>query len=371
MTNLDILIPTCDRPHLWAAAMGEGLEVEDPDSLQVSFDRLDRQDSFYDQDALVKNQQHVLGIYHRLLPDDIVFFSDAWNPAIPTLRYLLACQGFGPEEGPRFYGPLHSSVHFPADLLGPHASRFADALEAAILDSLDGAFLATSAGIQPLLDNPFVTEHVRSKLHVTRLPFDLHRKVYLHHKRDANLVVWPHRWATDKGKDTLVRLAQVSDRKYRIRVLSPVPLQEDEYLTEAREAGVEFTYCPTRQNYFDNLSAAGMVLSTARLETFGYAVMEGWFHGCIPLVPDLPAYRELWHSDFLYQPVTVDSVDACLELSAAMEHLLHSYRLHAPKRGVGANKRVPALKVSALDISSAATAMVRVMTGPALEGGAR
>ena len=116
-----------------AAAMGEGLEVEDPDSLQVSFDRLDRQDSFYDQDALVKNQQHVLGIYHRLRPDDIVYFSDAWNPAIPTLRYLLACQGLGSEDRPRFYGPLHSSVHFPADLLGPHASRFADALTIKIL----------------------------------------------------------------------------------------------------------------------------------------------------------------------------------------------------------------------------------------------
>lgn len=289
----------------------------------VAFNHVEDQINFYAPSSLVANMQSTLSLAQLLQPSDLVFFADAWNPAIPTLRYLLACDGGrrlqdNPATEPKFFGIMHSSVDVPSDILQPHKYSFAGTLESAIMNAVDGVFVATEAGRDYLLASH--ASHARG-IHVTGLPFLVSKLTpSTSPARDSRTVVWSHRWTFAKGVDTLVDLARdikayaagdnhpdASDDERSlcgsivIKVLHPVPISEDAYMyREAREAGIEFVLCPTRREYFDQLARAAVVLSTARLETLGYSILEGWERGCYPLVPILPAYAKIWRGSYAY-----------------------------------------------------------------------
>ena len=60
-------------------------------------------------------------------------------------------------------------------------------------------------------------------------------------------------------------------------------------------------YVADRDQYAALLRQADLVVSTARHEFFGYAVMEAVRAGCRPLVPDRLSYRELYPEKFRYR----------------------------------------------------------------------
>lgn len=53
--------------------------------------------------------------------------------------------------------------------------------------------------------------------------------------------------------------------------------------------------------YKEVIKKARYVLSTARCETFGYALMDAVRYGAIPLVPDIPCYKEFFPEKFRYK----------------------------------------------------------------------
>jgi glycosyltransferase involved in cell wall biosynthesis len=73
----------------------------------------------------------------------------------------------------------------------------------------------------------------------------------------------------------------------------------------------------TKQSYFDALAACDVVLSLSTQESFGVAVVEAMALGLPPVLPCLPAYRELMHGTerFLFEDVTQipDLVRAAVE----------------------------------------------------------
>jgi glycosyltransferase involved in cell wall biosynthesis len=122
------------------------------------------------------------------------------------------------------------------------------------------------------------------------------------------VVLWNHRWEYDKDPDfffrTLFRLA-AQGIDFRLIVLGQSFRAQPPIFAEAEkrlaDRIIHFGYAAGREDYACLLRRADVVVSTARHEFYGMAVLEAVRAGCRPLVPDRLAYRELFPDHFLYQ----------------------------------------------------------------------
>ena len=79
----------------------------------------------------------------------------------------------------------------------------------------------------------------------------------------------------------------------------------------------------SKNEYLDTLSESLISVSTAVLEMFGIAMVESVLLGCIPLVPNRLAYREMYPAKFRYR----DEQDMRLMLTEMM-HRPEEYQSH-------------------------------------------
>ena len=112
-------------------------------------------------------------------------------------------------------------------------------------------------------------------------------------------VAWPHRWEHDKGPDELLRIAREQSGPLNLRwtilgerfrtVPEPLVMFQKEFAPRIDHFGFE----TDRRSYWRRLAACDWVLSTARHEFFGIAVVESLLAGCLPWLPDRLSYPEL------------------------------------------------------------------------------
>lgn len=126
-------------------------------------------------------------------------------------------------------------------------------------------------------------------------------------RRDAQLIVWNHRWEYDKDPETFAEaMIRLSGRgvEFRLALLGPRGARPNAALERLRSElpeRIEIDGCPPRDEYAEVLARAGIVVSTARHEFQGLAVMEAVRAGCVPLVPDALCYPE-WYADAYRYP---------------------------------------------------------------------
>ncbi|MEW6500811.1 MAG: DUF3524 domain-containing protein [Thermodesulfobacteriota bacterium] len=141
----------------------------------------------------------------------------------------------------------------------------------------------------------------------------------------APVVLWNHRWEHDKDPEfffrTLFGLAE-QGVAFRCIVLGQSFRNQPPIFAEAekRLAGriIHFGYAASREEYCRLLRRADVVVSTARHEFFGMAVLEAVRAGCRPMVPDRLSYRELFPYEYRYQN---EEFAACLRRSLAAGRL--------------------------------------------------
>jgi glycosyltransferase involved in cell wall biosynthesis len=116
---------------------------------------------------------------------------------------------------------------------------------------------------------------------------------------DGVRVAWPHRWDHDKGLDELLSLMDqdAGTLDLRLVLLGERPAREPEQLQRLRakhgDRIVHDGWVPDRASYLQRLAECDWVLSTARHEFFGIAVVEALMCGCLPWLPDRLSYPEL------------------------------------------------------------------------------
>jgi len=112
-------------------------------------------------------------------------------------------------------------------------------------------------------------------------------------------VVWPHRWEHDKGPDELLDIADRYSEKLNIRwtILGQrfrgYPPAFAEFRRRWADRIDQIGFEPDRRAYWRHLHRCDWVLSTARHEFFGIAVVEAMLAGCLPWLPDRLSYVEL------------------------------------------------------------------------------
>jgi len=126
------------------------------------------------------------------------------------------------------------------------------------------------------------------------------------------VLIWNHRWEHDKDPHAFFHALYELDAAgidFGLIVLGQHFNDRPPVFAEAeQQLGrhiMHFGYVNNRAEYARLLNQGDLVVSTARHEFFGMAVLEAARAGCRPLVPDRLAYVELYPDQFRYQPATL------------------------------------------------------------------
>jgi len=159
------------------------------------------------------------------------------------------------------------------------------------------------------------------------------------------VILWPHRWERDKDPAAFLRALDkvvAAGLEFRLVLAGQDPPSGSAHATAERdEAEKRFGSWTlvsgelTRDEYIDALARCDLVVSCARHEFFGVAIVEAVASGCVPLLPNALSYPELirppWHAHVLYDPGTfgnrlVDAVARIEELRSATVGLPQTMR---------------------------------------------
>ena len=122
------------------------------------------------------------------------------------------------------------------------------------------------------------------------------------------VLVWNHRWEHDKNPNfffkTLIRLDEeninfqliILGRSFRTK-----PVIFAEALEKLDHRIIHCGFVESQEEYARLLHSGDIVMSTARHEFYGMAVIEAVRAGCHPLLPDRLSYPELFPAEFLYE----------------------------------------------------------------------
>lgn len=159
------------------------------------------------------------------------------------------------------------------------------------------------------------------------------------------VILWPHRWERDKDPAAFLaalRKVKRAGLDFGLVLAGQDPPSGSTVAAAEREtaekefadnivASGEFR----RAEYLQHVAEADLVVSCAKHEFFGVAVVEAVASGCVPLLPNALSYPELirppWHPTVLYEPGTfgtrlVDAVRRVDELRIETAGLTQSMR---------------------------------------------
>ncbi len=139
------------------------------------------------------------------------------------------------------------------------------------------------------------------------------------------IVLWNQRWEYDKNPEAFFRLMnRLDDAGCRFRLIlagqhfEEQPHEFERAFERYAERILHYGYAEDFQEYSRLLHRADLVVSTARHEFFGIAVMEAVYCGCHPLLPNRLSYPELipssLHQPLLHAPVLYEDDEALFRI---------------------------------------------------------
>ncbi|XP_026477616.1 glycosyltransferase-like domain-containing protein 1 [Ctenocephalides felis] len=164
--------------------------------------------------------------------------------------------------------------------------------------------------MQPGIKFQGLEEQIIPKCSVLYFPVVFDSIPKLRVSKEQNLpihIVWPHRWEHDKNPElfleTMMKMKE-NNIQFRLSVLGEHTTDVPEIFNKAKEILVDniinFGYAESKEKYYEVLLNADIVVSTAKHEFFGVAMIEGTYCGCLPIAPNSLVYPEIYPKECLY-----------------------------------------------------------------------
>jgi len=156
----------------------------------------------------------------------------------------------------------------------------------------------------PDLRPSYLREQLQAKSSVLPLGLDF-SGINAKAKKQQGLILWNHRWEHDKGPELLFEvLFELAEEgmPFKLAVtgisynrLPPVFERAEKLL---KNNIVQWGFMESRTEYMDLLSAADIIVSTARHDFFGISIAEGLAAGAEPVLPHMLNYPSLLPEEY-------------------------------------------------------------------------
>ncbi len=140
------------------------------------------------------------------------------------------------------------------------------------------------------------------------LPVPLEEELNIHDFRKSEgpiRILWNHRWEHDKAPDRFFQaLFKLADRQvpFQVHVAGQRFRERPTVFREAKEKlkdhFLTWGFVEDEEKYREILRSSDVVVSTALHDFQGLAVLEAVAAGCLPVIPDRLAYRELFPEEY-------------------------------------------------------------------------
>ena len=211
----------------------------------------------------------------KIKDGDYFLFTDAWNPTVIQLKYMVELLGINVKIG----GMWHAGSYDPADFLGRLIGDkpWVRNAEKSMFDCYDHNFFATKFHVE-LFEKTFGK---MDKVNIVGWPMEYLKFLLApyHNKDKENIILFPHRIAPEKQPEIFLELKN-SLPEYEFIVCQDKELTKDEY--------------------HKLLGKSKIIFSANLQETLGIGAYEGSLTGALPLVPDRLSYTEMYPDDFKY-----------------------------------------------------------------------
>jgi glycosyltransferase involved in cell wall biosynthesis len=175
---------------------------------------------------------------------------------------------------------------------------------------------------------PGIVEEIEARSLV--LPVPLEESCYRSESREPGpmRIVWNHRWEHDKAPDRFLgALCELANRRARFEVhvvgqqFRDHPPVFEEMKQKLGDHILSWGFVEDEERYKDILATSDVVVSTALHDFQGIAVLEAVAAGCVPLVPNRLAYRELFPDEFRYGSLEDDMEGETQILAGKLEKM--------------------------------------------------
>lgn len=211
----------------------------------------------------------------------VFFFMDSWFPGLEMLAYMRNALDIPFKIAGIFHAGTWDQHDFITKCGMKSWGRFC---ERAWFEILDVIFVATQFHKNLIIENSEYIQkchlHLTDKIKVTGLPIYTD---FVDTVPKEKIVVFPHRMADEKRPKDFKEMRNTLSLAY-----------PDWKFVFSKEV------CKTKKEYYELLNKSAIAVSCAEQETFGIAQIEATLCGCIPVVPNQLAYKELYNSVFQY-----------------------------------------------------------------------
>ena len=236
--------------------------------------------------------------------DTWILLHDGWYPGLESLEYIRACGHYKFKIAMCLHAGTWDENDFLSYKLG---NDWGAGIEETWFRIADAIFVATDYHKNLILNKRCVSS---DKIYNTGFPIKpkYHFNEILQDRVPVDLkCVFPHRLAFEK----------------QYRAFDWISAHFNDFNDDSDSQAMCFVktkeVAKTKDEYYRILHEASFSISCALQETWGIAMIESVFAGCVPIVPNTVAYKELYPAMFKYE---VDEHANTLEYAkAALNHL--------------------------------------------------
>lgn len=241
--------------------------------------------------------------------DDVLLFTDAWNPVILQVKYMRDLMDYNWKIG----SVWHAGAYDPTDILGYKMQKpWPHHTERALYYACDTNWYATEFHRAMFLRNLSIPESDHHRAQLSGQPHDLIVTAMSNMNLKAvtkSGVIWPHRYNADKQPE----------------------------IAEDLNTSMGNNWCITQKlnlnksDYYQKLSESQVMFSCSLHENLGISIMEGVLLDVIPVLPDRCSYSEMYMPDFLYPSAWTASWSAYETHKQELREFIQ-HRLDHPKK---------------------------------------